>query len=138
MIERTLSGNAVTCAGTTHVLDDNTAESSYFGKLSKNGKASYRRAVYTLTGDLPIWAKPLRRVYTQANPKVYTQEEEVYTQQVVTLVDVPIVTTLHGDRTVTTLPIVTTLDALEELPTLTCEEERLQPGWIDPLSLVDA
>jgi hypothetical protein len=65
---------------TDHVLDDNTDESSYFARQNKNGKAAYRRAVTTLTGGLPQWAKGLR-------VKVVTQDTKVVTLPVVTEVD---------------------------------------------------
>ena len=101
---------------TEHVLDGNTAESSYFGKLSRNGKAAYRRAVYTLTGDLPIWAKGLRNVYTKADDKVYTSGVTtgcVYTEKT---------PTQESETKIGTV--------------LSYDEERLQPGWIDPLTLI--
>jgi hypothetical protein len=68
---------------TDHVLDDNTDESSYFARQNKNGKAAYRRAVTTLTGGLPQWAKGLR-------VKVVTQDTKVVTlagMEVVTVLD---------------------------------------------------
>jgi hypothetical protein len=101
---------------TGHILDDNTAESAYFGKLSRNGKAAYRHVVYTLTGDLPIWAKGLRNVYTKIEAKVYTQEvvtNKVYTGEVATA---------ESETKTGTV--------------LSYDEERLQPGWIDPLTLL--
>jgi hypothetical protein len=65
---------------TEHVLEGNTAESSYFARQNKNGKAAYRRAVTTLTGGLPQWAQRLR-------VKVVTQGTKVATLPVVTEVD---------------------------------------------------
>jgi hypothetical protein len=108
---------------TEHVLDQNTAESSYFARLSKNGKAAYRHAVYTLTGDLPIWAKGLRTVYTKKDAKVYT--DRVYTLE----------TKVVTSEVVTEPSEVAQTETKTAYP-LSYEEERNQPGWIDPLTLL--
>ena len=93
---------------TDHLLDGDADESSYFARQNKNGKAAYRRALLAATGSLPIWAMTLRKVATL---KVVTQDTKVVTQQVVTL------------------KVVTLDDA---------ESDRLQPGYVDPLTLIDA
>lgn len=63
-----------------HVLEGNTVESSYFARQNKNGKAAYRRAVTTLTGGLPQWAKGSRvKVVTQDTKVVTLPELEVVT-----------------------------------------------------------
>jgi hypothetical protein len=93
---------------TEHVLDGNTAESSYFARQNKNGKAAYRRAVTTLTGGLPQWAKGLR-------VKVVTQDTKV-----VTLAGMEVVTLVKAQ-------VATVLDY---------EFERSQPGYVDPLTLL--
>jgi len=93
---------------TEHILEGNAAESSYFGRQNKNGKAAYRRAVLTLTGSLPLWAMGSRKVVTYAVPKVVTLE--VVTKQ------------LEPETKSGT--------------SLSYEEERKQSGWVDPLTLL--
>ncbi len=61
-----------------HVLEANTAEQEYFGRLNKNGKAAYRRAVTTLTGSLPTWAVGPRTKVTTSAPSE-AQRPEAYT-----------------------------------------------------------
>lgn len=70
-----------------HELEASTAEQEYFGRLNKNGKAAYRRAVTTLTGSLPTWAVgPRTKVTTLATTSKVTtsapseaQRPEAYT-----------------------------------------------------------
>ncbi|MHA6908579.1 hypothetical protein ACQUJS_09130 [Ralstonia pseudosolanacearum] len=64
-----------------HILEVNATEQEYFGRLNKNGKAAYRRAVTTLTGGLPTWAVgPRTKVTTFADAKkVTTSNSEVVT-----------------------------------------------------------
>lgn len=93
---------------TEHVLDGNTAESSYFARQNKNGKAAYRPALTTLTGGLPQWVRGSRM-------KVVTLDTKVVT--------------LAGPEVISLIatPVATVLD---------CEAERLLPGYIDPLTLI--